>query len=439
MRLFPAAAIVLALLPSAARGDGVDVTVPLVEKTLRFLQTSALDPPSEAAMLRAGVIRLCGEEMSGPGCRINGFNPPKKGVSGPDANRAWRHLLESTLAASSLSDPDFDKVVFQRYVMDAMVQSLRDPASFYVLPSVYRKISSIPSDFVGFGLRVAPEEGALRILAVHEGSPAWDAGLLHGEKITAVNGQGVEGVRRPIALAAIWGADGEEIDLEVERSHGARKKISIHYEPWKFNPFTVEQRGDIAIVRVRYFGQGLADAVRRQLTGGGMGIVLDLRDAGGGDEGEMLAVADLFLGEGSVGAKQMRGDLGNRCWAARRGDEGESLDTPLALVVNRGTSGLAEVIAMALRRHNRALLVGQPTAGMDTLETIRPFKDGSAIQVTSTRLFGPSSASLAGGVLPHLKTKRSAVADLAVKVLELAKGHDMESLIKAAHRAVDLP
>lgn len=390
-------------------------------------------------MLRAGVLRVCGEDMSGPGCSIAGFRPPSEGTSGPDANRAWRHLLESALAAASMSDEGFDKTVFQRYIMDAMVESLGDPASFYILPSVYKKISSIPGDFVGFGMRVAPEKDSLKILAVHEGSPAWKAGLLHGEKIIRVNGEGVTGVRRPIALASIWGADGETLDLTVVRAGGATRDIRVTYEPWKFDAFSIERRGDVVVVTVKYFGQGVADAIGRELSGTSMGLVLDLRDAGGGDDGEMTAIADLLLGEGSVGEKQMRGDLGNRKWNAQAKSEGERLDLPLALVVNRGTSGLAEVLSLALRRHNRAVIVGGQTAGMDTMETIRPFQDGSAIQVTSTRLLGPDSATLADGVLPHVKTSRGAVIDLAVKILEVSRGHDMDSLLEAARRAVELP
>ena len=135
---------------TSADSRGVNVTMPLVEKALRFLRNKALDPPPEATLLRAGTVRVCGEDLAAPGCKIPGMFPPKKGVSGPDANRAWRTILESALAAASLSRDDFDKTVFQRYVMDAMVEAMGDPSGFYILPSVYKKISSIPEDFVGF-------------------------------------------------------------------------------------------------------------------------------------------------------------------------------------------------------------------------------------------------------------------------------------------------
>ncbi len=439
MRIAFFTAVLLITTPAFAQNTGVDVTIPLVEKALRFLQTKALSPPSEATLLRAGVMRVCGDDLSGSGCSLPGHLPPREGISGPDANRAWRHILESSLAASSLSQEDFDKTVFQRYIMDAMVVALEDPASFYVLPSVYRKISSIPQEFVGFGMRVAPEADSLRILAVHTGSPAHDAGLLHGEKIIRVNGQEVTGVRRPIALGAIWGADGEKLTLTVKGTRGVARDVVVAYKEWRFEAFSVQRHGDFSVVQIRYFGKGVADAVRAELASSCGGLVLDLRDAAAGGEDEMVNLADLLLEEGSIGTRQMRGDLGTRVWAASGDTAGQSLETPVAVVLNQGTSGLAEVLAMALRRHNRAVLIGRQSAGMDTLETIQPFKDGSAIQITSQRLLGPDEATLSQGVLPHVKTRRSRVVDLAAHILELTASHKMEDMLAAARLALAQP
>ena len=338
---------------TTAEPGGVNVTMPLVEKALRFLRNKALDPPPEATLLRAGVMRVCGKDLSAPGCKIPGLFPPKKGVSGPDANRAWRGILESALAAASLSQEDFDKTVFQRYVMDAMVEAMGDPSGFYILPSVYKKISSIPADFVGFGLRVYPTGDALEIIAVHKGSPAYDAGLLHGDRIIRINGKGVSGVRRPIALAALWGADGHKIQVSVTRMGGVTRDIKISYTPWSFTPFFIERHGDLISIHVRYFGKGLTKTVARELAGSCGGLVLDLRNAAAGGEDEMIALADLLLKGGSIGSKEMRGDLGSRKWKAKPGSPGESLDVPVAVVINGGTSGLAEIFASAIRKARR--------------------------------------------------------------------------------------
>jgi carboxyl-terminal processing protease len=303
---------------------------------------------------------------------------------------------------------------------------------------VYRKIASIPASFIGFGLTVAPEEDALVIAAVHQGSPAWDAGLNHGERITHVNGQGVTSYLRPMALAALWGADGEKVRVTVRRK-GGPKEIELVYEPWSFAPFTVERFGDIGVVRIRTFGPGLAEAVRRELAALCVGLVIDLRDAAGGGEEEMVALADLFLGAGSIGAKEMREQLGRRAWDAGPGTPGERIDLPIAVAVNGGTSGLAELLASALRSNGRAIVLGRRTAGIDTLETVAPIRDGSAIQVTSTRLLGPDGTSVGDGVQPHVETVRLEIVELAIKVIELGRSAAMDDLIAAARTAVELP
>lgn len=435
-----AATLVVAPWSARAQGsEGIDVTMPLVEQALRFLESKALAPPPEGALLKAGALRVCGADLLGPGCKGPGLPKPNAAATGPEAARQWRALLESALAAASLrGGAAFDKVGFERYVLDAMAEALGDPSSFYLLPAVYRKIASIPASFVGFGLSVVPEKDALVIAAVHEGSPAWDAGLVHGERITRVNGQGVTTYKRPMALAAIWGADGGKVRLTVQRKGGA-EDVSLVYEPWSFAPFSIDRFGDIGVIRVRTFGPGLAAAVRRELGSSCFGLVIDLRDAAGGGEEEMVALADLLLGAGSIGAKEMREELGRRTWDAVAGSPGERTDVPIAVAINGGTSGLAEVLASALRAHGRAILIGRATGGVDTLETLAPFKDGSAIQVTSTRLYGPEKTSTADGVKPHVATERLGVVDLAIQVLELSRGAAMDDLVAAARTAVALP
>ena len=111
----------------------------------------------------------------------------------------------------------------------------------------------------------------------------------------------------------------------------------------------------------------------------------------------------------------------------------------MAVVINGGTSGLAEIFASAIRKAGRGILIGRRSAGVDTQETIHPFQDGSAIQITSTRLKGPNDTSLANGVLPHLETRRVEVVQLGIRVLDLTRGSEMNDLLEAAKQAIALP
>jgi C-terminal peptidase prc len=434
--------IIALLAPVPATADdpaGIDVRLPLVEQALRFVRTRALDPPPDADLLRAGAIRVCGGDLSAPGCAAPGLEAPQTDDKSPRAAMAWRQVLESALAAQTIRQGDgFDKTAFERFVIDAMVAALDDPSSFYIAPAVYRQIASIPSGFAGFGLNVIPQASCLKVAAVHHGSPASQAGFRGNERIVQVNGSPVTGYHRPAALAAIWGASGEQIELAVERSSGTTQSIRVSYQDWTFTPFDVTRSGDVARVRIRYFAPGLAQAVARELAGS-TGVVIDLRRATGGHEDEMSALADLLLGDAPIGSKVMRDDLGNRVWSATADSAGERTDIEVALVVGPGTCGLAEVLAAALRHGQRAILLGVRTAGQGTLETLRPFNDGSAIQVTSTQLLGPAAEPIDAGVLPHLETKRVGVIDLAVTILDLSPGPGLDQLIAAAHAALAQP
>ncbi|MCP4678063.1 MAG: PDZ domain-containing protein [Deltaproteobacteria bacterium] len=429
-------ALVLISAPARAQEAGINVTIPLVEETLRFLRNQALSIRPEAAFLRAGVISVCGKNMERPGCRPDGVPIPKPNMIGPDATQAWRRILESVIVTETIQQGDaFDKTAFQRFVMNGMVEALEDPASFYLVPSVYRKIGSIPSGFVGFGLRVFFDEDTLRVGAVHADSPASAAGLRLGDLITKVNDQPVTGYHRPLALAAIWGAEGNNVKLEIKRA-GETRDVSVAYKPWTFHAFTVEKKGDVILVKISYFDRGLVDAVRESIAGSKKGIVIDLRGAASGNENEMVGFADLLLEKGSIGSKKTRLDLGNRTWKAEAGSRGERTDLATAVIIDSSTSGLAEVLVSALRKNTRAILIGQETSGEDTQETMRTFRDGSAIQITSTQLFGPSETPLSAGIKPHLKTDRSHPDDLAVSIVKKAAGPSMDDLLDAGREAV---
>jgi carboxyl-terminal processing protease len=421
-----------------AQEPGIDVTMPLVEQALSYARSHAIPPPSESRLLRAGAIRVCGTDLTEPGCKVPGVGAPGDG-EGPEAAMAWRRVIESAMAGAAIKQGDaFDRLAFQRYVIDGMVAELDDPHSFFITPSVYRKLTAIPSDFTGFGMVVVPERDCLRVAAAHGGSPAAEAGLRGGERIVAVNGSPVTGFYRPAALAAVWGTDGERLEIVYVRGNQAAKKIRLVYRPWRFIPYEVTRRGEIAHVRISTFATGLAQSVGHQLSGSA-GVVLDLRHATGGLEEEMVALADLLLGDAPIGSKNMRDELGSRTWSAAADSAGERLDLKVAVVTGAGTSGLAEVLASALRKSGRGILVGKQTAGRSTLETIRPLSDGSAIQVTTTRLLGPRDTDLTDGVLPHLATDRIGVVDLAVEILEHAAGPDLDALLSAARRAIGKP
>jgi carboxyl-terminal processing protease len=419
--------------PAEAQG-GVDLRLPLVEEALAFIESSNLTLVTRAELLRAGAIRICGEKFTRPGCTNPGLSLPDPSAVGPDAERVYRSILESALATETIKgEKAFDKSAFERYVVDGMVDSLNDPASFFVAPSIYKKIASVPENFVGFGMRLGLDREDIEIAAVHAGSPAERAGLRPGERIVAVSGKSVTGYLRPVALCALWGADGPQVTLTVKDRAGATRSMALSYTTWQFKAFERRRDEGISVLRVRYFERGLETAVAEELAHPETrGLVLDLRGAGGGDESVVVAVADRFLGNAAIGGRRTRLSLGSRTWSAMAETPGERLDLPVAVVIDEHTMGLAEMLTLALKSQARAMVVGRRTAGRITQETLRPLSDGSAVQITSMAFTGPDGQDLSQGVTPKVKSSRTDVVDLAISIVRKSSGPSMDQLVEAA-------
>lgn len=420
--------------PSVAAQGGIDLRLPLVEEALAFIENSNLTLVTRAELLRAGAMRVCGEKFTRPGCTHPGLSLPDPSAVGPDSERVYRSILESALATETIKGgKDFVKAAFERYVVDGMVDSLNDPASFFVAPSIYKKIASIPEGFVGFGIRLGLDRKDIEIAAVHVGSPAERAGLVPGERITAVEGKSVTGYLRPVALGALWGADGPQVTLTVKDRVGATRSVALSYTPWQFKAFERRRDDGISVLRVRYFKRGLETAMAEELAHPETrGLVLDLRGAGGGDESAAVAVADQLLADAAIGGRRTRLSLGSRTWRSVAATPGQRLDLPVAVVIDERTMGLAEMLTLALKNQGRVIVVGQRTAGRITQETLRPLSDGSAVQITSMAFTGPDGQDLSQGVTPRVKSSRTDVVSLAISIVRESSGPAMDQLVEAA-------
>ncbi len=417
-------------------GDG-SAPLALVDETLSFLKRYALTAPDEKSLLRAGVVRLCTEQMDRPGCYRPDLDGPKTTHSGPDRVRAWRGVLESVVAAEKrLRGDKFDALALERYVMDAMVSALNDAQSFYIAPAVYRKITSIPGDFIGFGFAPRSEPAGLRVAAVYKDSPACETGLRSGDLITFVNGQSVGGYRRSMALAAIWGADGERIALTAKRG-AAERSFEIVYRPWTFKPYTVTASGGVATAQISHLTDGLTSAVARAISESNAGgLILDMRQAVTGSQGEALRLGDLLLPEADFGMRRSADTLTQRRWKTKGASPGENLAVPVVVILSENTAGWAELLAGALGHHQRALVIGQKSAGRPEIQLIRPFSDGSAVQVTSSRLCGPSDVELTTGVRPHVELSVNDPLALARTTLKTSAGGDFSTLLASAQKLI---
>ncbi|HUG98893.1 MAG TPA: S41 family peptidase [Gammaproteobacteria bacterium] len=286
-----------------------------------------------------------------------------------------------------------------------------DPHSAFLDPAEFQDIRvSTSGRYFGVGIEVGLDDGRIIVVSPVDGSPAARAGILAGDIILSVDGMpvgaddldGTAGrMRGPVGTRVVLGLRraGTEEPLIVELHRGQIEVQSVRGE--------LLEAGD-AYVRVSHFTDATPHDLRKALRDLELqagrplsGLVLDLRSNPGGVLDAAVAVADAFLDSGLiVSAEGRMTDARFRINAT----PGDLLNgAPLTVLVDRGSASAAEIVAGALKDHRRATIIGTPTYGKGSVQTIMPLSEGNAIKLTTSRYFTPSGMSIhARGVTPDV-------------------------------------
>ena len=259
---------------------------------------------------------------------------------------------------------------------------------------------------VGIEFQLYSRPGILAVSRILPGSPAEAAGLVVNDRIVAIDGRGFGGLGLPEVLALLHGDEGSVMELQFQRGFGlasASYAVALERRTFQVRSAVDELRPNgVGYVRVFQFHRGtpgeVEESLRRLVELGADRFVLDLRDSAGGDIQAAVAVADLFVPEGTVLTRLVEPGVGELDLVAR----GSQLtDANLVLLVNSWTHGAAEAIAAALQEHHRAYVIGEPTMGSGRTETLIDLGHGFVLRLDSVRMQSPMGRSWAGrGVVP---------------------------------------
>lgn len=276
-----------------------------------------------------------------------------------------------------------------------------DPYARFFKSGEYRPPSLGRDSLIGIGADLAVR-GEEIFLAVYKGGAADLAGLPDRSKLLSIDGQAITGLPVEGVADYLKGGEGTVVALFIETPDGRRSKTEV--ERRAFTPLAVEplQSSTSQILRIREFVGGvtrpallatidfLGSKVTVQAGGAAQMLVIDLRDALGGDLYEAFDMAGLFLPSGTVlGTLSGREGKRSEFLAA----EGEKLTMPLALLVGPDTASAAEVFAGCLQQHGRAKLVGQRTYGKCSSQTDTLLSDGSVLRYTNRQVMLPDGRS----------------------------------------------
>ena len=287
--------------------------------------------------------------------------------------------------------------------LDHAVRSLDDRFSNYFAPRDYADFQQATEGrFEGVGMSVTPTDEGLRIVAVYDGSPAAEGGLKKGDIITEVDGKSIAGATSEESTTRIKGPAGTEVKLTVRTGKDERelklKRAEVEIPVVQSKMRTAPDGSKVAWVRLAGFTAGahdaVGDAVRQLLDDGAEGVVLDLRDNGGGLLNEAVQVSSIFIPDGRIVSTKGR-NRPERVYNATGG--AIDSDVPVAVLVNKNSASASEIVTGALQDRDRATVVGTRTFGKGVFQEIEPLSNGGALDITVGEYFLPSGRNLGGG------------------------------------------
>ncbi|MDQ3646793.1 MAG: S41 family peptidase [Actinomycetota bacterium] len=308
------------------------------------------------------------------------------------------------IMSTSVDPPDEDALARGAIRGMAKVLKKEDPYAFFYSPSSYQSFKELTTgEFSGIGVWLNADEGKLVVMRVFEGTPAEDAGIQKGDVIRTVAGKPVGKMTIEEAIGGIKGRPGTKVELGIERDGEVlgftvtRKTIELP------NLIGRMQGPSLGYIELFGFAKGAGRQVRAEVERltdlGARGVVLDMRNNGGGLFSEAIDVASVFIEDGEIVTYRERSedDLVYRA----EGDAFE--DLPLVVLVNGGTASASEIVAGALQDTDRAKIVGVTTFGKGSVQQVVPLLDASALKVTTAAYLTPDGRNINGtGIDPDI-------------------------------------
>ena len=301
---------------------------------------------------------------------------------------------------------DYVENVDDHQLMESAIRgmvSALDPHSQFLDPEEYDEIRiSTTGAYSGVGIEVTMQDGAVRVVAPIDGTPAARAGIKAGDIIVSIDDVAVDTEALDDAINRMRGKPGTNVKVSVSRDQ-VPQTLDFVLERSNVQVHSVKQEllePGFGYIRITHFSEttpsdltkAIAELKSASPEGKLKGLVLDLRNNPGGVLEAAVSVSDAFLDDGAIVSASGRAAESRFEMDATPGD---LLDgAAIAVLVNGGSASASEIVAGALKDHGRAMLIGKTTFGKGSVQTVMPLSDGRAIKLTTSRYYTPSGASI---------------------------------------------
>ncbi len=280
-------------------------------------------------------------------------------------------------------------------VMKGLVQAYGDPYTRFVSPEELKEEEiEMEGEYGGLGIYLGHRDGKTLVISPIEDTPADRAGLKPGDEIVKIGEDVIIGWESQQVVRRLRGAAGTSVIIWVRRE--GEEKL-LRFDLMRENIKLVSVRSemlekDTGNIRLSQFKQKTGDEVRSAIVEleekGAKGLILDLRNNGGGLLSAAVDVSDLFLDGSLVVGMEGRVERANDKLYAR---PGVLTELPLVVLINEGSASASEIVAGALMDHERGVVVGKKSFGKGSVQTLFNLSDGSGLYVTIARYHTPSN------------------------------------------------
>ncbi len=295
--------------------------------------------------------------------------------------------------------------------VNGMLRTL-DPHTILLTPDVFEEMQmNTRGEFGGLGIVISIRDGHLTILRPMPNTPASRAGLQRGDRIVKINDESTLNMPLSEAVDRLRGPPGSRVAVYVKRrrdngEYGREEQVDLVRAVIHIDSVESKMLADnIGYVKINSFQGNTHEDMRRALAtlheGNMRGLVLDMRGNPGGLLEQAVRVADTFLTSGSIVATSSN-DPRQRDEKFASAD-GTEPNYPIVCLVNGASASASEIVAGALKNHDRALVVGTQSFGKGSVQVLYNFQDGSALKLTIAQYLTPGDVSIQGvGIVPDI-------------------------------------
>jgi len=274
--------------------------------------------------------------------------------------------------------------------------------------------SQIEGNFVGLGVELKPDEGALLIVRVIPRSPAEQAGIRANDRIIAVDGRSTLSLSADEAASLLTGPEGSIVRVTVGSPGQAPRELSVRRAsvevPSLEDVKIVDPTAGVAYIRIPAFQKttaaDLESALWRLHAQGMRSLIIDLRGNPGGLLTASVEVADKFIADGSIVSTRGRSEQENFSYRAHRAG---TWRVPLVVLIDGDSASASEIFAAAIKDAGRGKIVGSRSYGKGSVQGIFPLgNSGTGARLTTARFFSPLGHPISNvGITPDIDARRA--------------------------------